>query len=142
MKKINSILLIDDEDIANFINQKVIESLNIAQRIQTFDSGVRAMDYLKLIQDENAYYRMFAPQIILLDINMPVMDGFQFLDEFDKLSIFKQKPIDIFMLSSSPNSDDIDRANKNKNCSGYIIKPLTGDNLLFHLKKLKKNATI
>lgn len=138
MKKFTSIFLIDDDQIVSFINRKVIESMKIAERIQTFDSGTHALDYLKLIQDEISYYQLFAPQVILLDINMPLMNGYQFLDEFNKLDIFKQKPIDIFMLSSSTYSGDIERANNYKLCSGYIIKPLSEEKLLPLLNDIRQ----
>ena len=130
MKKVKSVMLIDDNEIDTFINQKIIESLNFAERIQTFSSGVDALNYLKLVEDMNAYHRLFAPQIILLDINMPIMDGFAFLNEFDKFKIFKQHPITIFMLSTSTNPNDIDKANNNNNVSGILSKPLTVDKLI------------
>lgn len=138
MKKIKSIMLIDDNSIDIFLNQKVIESLKFIERIQTFSGAVDALNYLKLIEDINAYHRLFAPQIILLDINMPIMNGFGFLEEFAKLKIFKQYPVDIFMLSSSLNSEEISRANNNKNVSGFISKPLTADKLLAQLNGTTK----
>ena len=61
---------------------------------------------------------------------MPMMDGFGFLNEFDKLKIFKQNPVDIFMVSSSLNPDEINNASTNKNVSGFISKPLTADKLM------------
>lgn len=128
-------MIIGDNEIDIFINQKIIKKLNFIERIQTFSSAQDALNYLKLIEDINAYYRLLAPQVILLDINMPIMDGFAFLDEFNKFKIFKQKPIDIFMLSSSSNTDDINKANNNKNISGLILKPLTADKLITRLEK-------
>ena len=138
MKEIKSIMLIDDNSIDIFLNQKVIESLKFVERIQTFSGALDALNYLKLIEDINAYHRLFAPQIILLDINMPIMDGFGFLEEFDKLKIFKQNPVDIFMLSSSLNSEEISRVNNNKNVSGFISKPLTADELLAQINRPRK----
>lgn len=137
MKKIMSVMIIDDNEIDIFINQKTIESLNLAERVQSFSSAQDALNYLKLIDEENSYYQLLAPQLILLDINMPIIDGFKFLDEFNKYTIFKQNPIAIFMLSSSLSPDDINKINNYKNVFGIISKPLKADKLIEQLKKTK-----
>lgn len=137
MKKIKSVMIIDDNEIDIFINQKTIESLNLAERVQSFSSAQDALNYLKLIDEENSYYQLLAPQLILLDINMPIIDGFKFLDEFNKYTIFKQNPIAIFMLSSSLSPDDINKINNYKNVFGIISKPLKADKLIEQLKKTK-----
>lgn len=137
MKKIKSVMIIDDNEIDIFINQKTIESLNIAKRVQSFSSAQDALNYLKLMDEENSYYQLLAPQLILLDINMPIIDGFKFLDEFNKYTIFKQNPIAIFMLSSSLSPDDINKINNYKNVFGIISKPLKADKLIEQLKKTK-----
>ena len=127
-------MLIDDNEIDIFINKKTIESLNFIERIQTFNCPQDALNYLKLIEEINAYYPLLAPQLILLDINMPFMDGFGFLDEFNKFKIFKQKPIDIFMLSSSLNPIDINKINKYDNVLGLISKPLVAEKFITQIK--------
>ena len=134
-ENIKSIMLIDDEEVSVYINKKIIDASKIANHVQTFFSAIHALDYLKLIQDENTYYNLFAPQVILLDNNMPYMTGFEFLDEFRKLSFFHYKQIDIFMISSSESSTDIQNA-MSKGCSGYIVKPLTTEKILTHMKNI------
>ena len=129
-------MLIDDNEIDIFINQKTIESLNFVERIQTFSCAKDALNYLKLIEEKNAYYQLLAPQLILLDINMPIMDGFAFLDEFNKFNIFKQKPVDIFVLSSSLSPNDISKINSYKNVSGFISKPLVAEKFIAQLKMI------
>lgn len=126
-------MIIDDNEIDIFIHKKIIESMNIAERILTFTHGKDALNHLKLIEDETTYYSLFAPQLILLDINMPDMNGFEFLEEFDKLKIFKQKPVEIFIVSSSSNFLEIEKANNNINCSAFIQKPLEMNKLLYHI---------
>jgi len=138
MKKIKSIMLIDDNEFDLFINQKVIESLNFVEEILQFGSATDALNYLKLMEDTGAYHGKFPPQVILLDVNMPLIDGFAFLDEFDKLKIAKQNCVSIFMLSSSTSPVDIKKANNNKYISGFISKPLTASDLIVQLYKKKR----
>lgn len=137
-KKIKSIMLIDEKETDLFTNQEVIKKLNFTGRIQTFSDPADALSYLKLIDAIKSYHGLFAPQIILLAINMSNIDGFTFLDEFEKLEIFKQKPISIFILSSSVDLNDINAANNNKNINGFISKPLTEDKLMGMLDKIKE----
>lgn len=66
---------------------------------------------------------------------MPDMTGFEFLEEFDKLKIFKQKPVEIFIVSSSSNFLEIEKANNNINCSAFIQKPLEANKLLYHINR-------
>lgn len=132
-------MLIDDNEIDLMRNQKIVESINFTGAILPFSNARDALNYLKLIQDMDANHGIFAPNIILLDINMPIMDGFKFLDEFDKLKISKQNHVTIFMLSASSNPDDIIKANNNKNVSGLIVKPLTASELITRLSPKKNN---
>ena len=126
-------MFIDDNEVDLFINKKIIESFNFYGPILPFSTAKDALNYFKFIEEINDYHGLFAPEIILLDINMPAMDGFAFLDEFDKLKIGKQNNVTIFMLSSSASPDDIKKANNHKNVSGFISKPLTAAELIVRL---------
>ncbi len=114
--KINSVLLVDDDKINNYINEKLIKKIDFAKNIKVSTNGQEAVDYLKNIQAEES------PQLILLDINMPVMDGFEFIEAYKK---FKKTNAIIIMLTTSTNSKDIDRVNNLNEVSGYLNKPLT-----------------
>lgn len=126
--KVN-IMLIDDNKIDLFVNQKIIQKTGFNANIKTYISGNSALDFLKILNDENNCQKTFRPHLIFLDINMPEMNGFQFLKEFDKLHNIKENNIKIYMLSSSTNSQDIENANSEKSCTGFLNKPLTVQNM-------------
>src|ERR1700712_1618420 len=100
MKKLNTVLLVDDDRITNFINQRLIEKLNITQNVTALLNGKEAIDYIKTTNLEKKQL----PDLILLDINMPVMDGFEFVNSFRAL-LYEKKVI-IVMLTTSSNEKD------------------------------------
>ena len=102
----NFVMLIDEDEIDNIIYQKIIESNNFSDRIQVHQEGPEALDYLR--NHEGTPDKL--PDLIFLDINMPIMDGFQFLEEFEKLGENVLNKCKIIMLSSSISPRDIDRA--------------------------------
>lgn len=114
MAKYKKILLVDDDETSNFLNELLIKGMDIVEEVAIASNGQEALDYLK---DKNNPL----PQLILLDLNMPVMDGFEFLGAFKKN---KEKDVPIFILTSSNNYNDYERA-KNFDVAGYLIKPLT-----------------
>ena len=114
-------LLIDDSPLHNWINTKVIKKSGFASEIIIIE---RPEEALLLLRDEKV-----KPDIIFLDIKMPIMDGFQFLEEYDKLSIDKGK-IKIVVLSSSINPIDIERAKRNKYVTKFIGKALSEKDLI------------
>jgi CheY-like chemotaxis protein len=116
----DSVLLIDDNDIDNFINQRIITSFYFANNVIVKNSALGALEHLKKFSDT-------LPNIIFLDLNMPIMDGFGFLEEFDKLVKANDNYMHckIIVLSSSMSPDDINKASINPYVHKYINKPLT-----------------
>ncbi len=112
----NTCLLIDDNYIDNFVTSKLLTNSNFAQNIVVRQSPAEAIDSLR--------DGTIKPDVIFLDLRMPVMNGFEFLNEFEKLSIDKDN-IKIFMLSSSLDPTDIKRSFDNKYVTQFIHKPLT-----------------
>ncbi len=128
MKKINCVLLVDDDNINNFINERLLKKLNITHNVKVAMNGEEALDFLKS-NAENLF-----PELILLDINMPVMDGFEFLQEYKKTNFNgKQQPY-IIMLTTSTNPNDVDKVKKS-DVAGYINKPLTEPKIMEIVQK-------
>ncbi|MFV9549893.1 response regulator [Algibacter sp. PT7-4] len=122
-------MLIDDDIIDLFINQKNIEKLEVNSKIKTFDNAISAIKYFEEFENQSNTENMFVPDYILLDINMARMNGFQFISAFKKLNIARKKHIKIYMLSASNNIKFIDNAKSRRYCNGYISKPLNVDKL-------------
>jgi CheY-like chemotaxis protein len=119
--KLNSVLLIDDDEPTNFIAKMIVTKADLNDNTQAIHSGVKALKYL---QDENlSNYDI--PDLIFLDINMPTMNGWEFLEEYKKLDIHKKKKIVLYMLTTSMNDDDQIRSEKIEHVDGFLIKPLT-----------------
>lgn len=123
-------MLIDDNEYDHFINSWVIKKADITKKIITFNSGKNALAYLNEINLKNH----IKPNLILLDINMPLMNGWEFLIEYEKLDVDIKKNVVIMMLSTSLDFDDNLSAQRNELLSGFLHKPLTEKHLVKLLK--------
>ena len=128
-KNYYSVMLIDDNEIDNLINQKMIEAANIADHIYIHTGARSAIEFLRNIEGLESDVQKILPEIIFLDIDMPLMDGFQFLDEFEKLSDTTKAHCNIVMLTSSINPQDVNKSQKYSYVKKYINKPLSQENL-------------
>ncbi|WNJ20722.1 response regulator [Pontibacter sp. G13] len=120
MAAYRNVMLVDDNEIDNIINEKIIEANSFADNILVFQTGQEALDFLKANQNNEETL----PEIVFLDINMPIMDGFQFLEDFEKFSETVLDKCRIIMLSSSISPKDIDRAASSRYVKKYLNKPL------------------
>lgn len=127
--RFNTVMLIDDNEIDNFINEKMIEGCNIAPRVYIHTSSKSALEFLHNLQRAKDIPEELIPEIIFLDINMPMMDGFQFIDEFEKMEKSITTHCKIVMLTTSINPADVERSKKYKNVIRYLNKPLTQESL-------------
>ncbi|PZX94039.1 response regulator [Flavobacterium aquariorum] len=131
-KKLNCVLLVDDDFATNFINKKIILKTNLTEYIQVALNGKEAIEYLCKqgkfeSTDDNEYP---SPQLILLDINMPVMDGWEFIEEYKNLNLENKENIIVVMLSSSFNPADRAKAESIKEISAFNQKPMNKEALL------------
>jgi CheY-like chemotaxis protein len=117
-KKLNCILLVDDNPDDNYFHQIVLKKMNIVNCIDVVVNGLEALAYLKR---ENRV----PPELIFLDINMPKMNGWEFLEEYKHLDAKQRARVLIMILSTSANPDDIARAKEIQEVTGFETKPLT-----------------
>jgi CheY-like chemotaxis protein len=128
-KKYHNVMLIDDNEIDNLINQKMIEAAVVAENIYTHTSAKSAIEFLRNVEKLEVADKVL-PDVIFLDIDMPLMDGFQFLDEFEKLGNSVKKKCSIIMLTSSINPQDFARSKKYTSVKQYLNKPLTNESIV------------
>jgi len=128
----NCILLIDDSKSTNFYHKKLIDICDIAENVQEVYNGLEALDYLEksLMYLENEKKGYPKPNLVFLDINMPKMDGFEFLEKYKKLSKSFRSNILIIFLTTSNWDKDKARAYENQNLVyDYLVKPLNEEAL-------------
>lgn len=121
ISKTISVLLVDDDEINNFISIKLIKKAILSTDITACLNGKFAIDQLVAIQQKNPHD---LPDYILLDINMPIMNGWEFLDEYKRLNIDPLKKTKIYIISSSVFSNDISKAKSYPLVQDFISKPL------------------
>ncbi|WP_339810425.1 response regulator [uncultured Imperialibacter sp.] len=120
MSMVDLACIIDDDQIYVFGLRKLIDFHKYSKNLLVFKNGAEAIKYMKpLITSSDEL-----PDVILLDINMPVMDGWQFLDEFVKIKPLIKKKITIYMVSSSIDEADLERAKTYEEVSDFIVKPV------------------
>lgn len=135
MKKINNVCLVDDDEVYRFIIKKEIELTQMVNTVLSFDNGQRMLDYcLANISNPD-----MVPDIILLDINMPIMNGWEFLDKIKGIRDQLAKELYILIISSSIDKRDISRANQHELIKDYLIKPVDRNQLSEHFKKILAN---
>jgi len=129
MKKINCILLVDDNPADNQFHQIKISKAGVTNYVKIATSGQDALNYLAKAGEPGHTEDFPKPDLIYLDINMPGMNGFEFLEEYKKLEEKLKSKVVIIMLTTSLNPDDRDRALATKQVTEFQNKPLTIETL-------------
>jgi CheY-like chemotaxis protein len=117
--------IIDDDEIYLFSVKKVIEMNKLSDKVLDFKNGSEAMDFFTRYRDNDE----LLPDVIFLDINMPVMDGWEFIEAFRKIQPSIGKEITLYLVSSSVDKRDVDKAKGLPNVHDYITKPITATEL-------------
>jgi CheY-like chemotaxis protein len=136
-----NIVLIDDDAVYTFMTARILEKSKHFDQIITFKNGLEGIDFLKT----NLQNTAALPDIILLDLNMPVMDGWEFLDEYKNIVGSIEKDIRIFIVTSSLDNADLDKIKESIEVVQYISKPFNDNHLeiiLTDIKPLSNNFVV
>jgi CheY-like chemotaxis protein len=117
-KPFNEIHIIDDNDVDTYISEHLIEELGLSGKITSSSNGKDALDYLNALGGEQ-------PDVVFLDVRMPVMSGFEFLERYSRFLEDKPKKPKIYMLTSSSDPFDVEKATSNPLVKKYFSKPLS-----------------
>ncbi len=115
-KKLNCILLVDDDKDFNFIHQRLLKKMNCVESIEVAANGKMGLDFIRS--------KKCKPNLIFLDINMPKMNGWEFLEEYNRLAEDEKANVVIVMLTSSLNPDDKAKAETFGCVRSFVAKPL------------------
>lgn len=120
MKKI-SLAVIDDDEMYVFAVKKLIKRVDLTDQTIYFENGKLALNYIDQCINQSA----LLPEVILLDLNMPVTNGWQFIKEFKKLKTKIEKKITIYIISATVNEEEIKRAKEIEEITEFVCKPVT-----------------
>jgi CheY-like chemotaxis protein len=132
--KLNCVLLIDDDEPTNFLTRKTLEEINCVENIHVEQSGQSALNFLTRLENSTADSEPLSPELIFLDINMPAMNGWEFLERYSRLEKHHKANVVVVMLTTSLNPDDRLKASNIPDVSGFEIKPLTREKVKRILK--------
>jgi CheY-like chemotaxis protein len=138
-KKLKRVLLIDDDPLTNMLNTRIIKKLGASEETVAYTSAKDALDYLQQELPDGEYP---TPDLICLDINMPGMNGWEFLDAYLKLDKKHHAAHILMMLTSSANPDDLEKAKTYQIINGFLTKPLTDSMFMEILFKYFPSASL
>ena len=127
--KLDLILLVDDDETTNHVNKRLLTKLNVAREIKVLYNGKEAIDYLSSACGSGKDPANTCPNLIFLDIKMPVMDGFAFLEAYEEADLGKDNQVIIMMLTSSASFYDLERIKTFKKVKSHISKALTENDI-------------
>lgn len=129
MAKYKSVMLVDDNQIDNYINEMIIKGSGFAENVFVFSGSISMLDFFKNLKSIKPLSDDMLPAYIFMDINMPILDGFQLLDEFEEFGLFPSDDIKIVVLTTSKNPIDLKKAKQYNKIVKYLVKPLSEEDL-------------
>ena len=139
MKKVSCILLVEDNHHINYLHQRIIKKLDIARHVKVVRTGEEAIDYLKKCKAGTEPEAFPVPGLIFLDINMPRMNGWEFVEELKKTELaYLSNKTAIIMLTASLNPDDKLKAENMPEVAAFVEKPLNYESLSSIVEKWVK----
>jgi CheY-like chemotaxis protein len=128
MNTIELACIIDDDKIYVNLVKKIIETKKLCDNLLIFNDGKQSIEYFEALLTNLSEDKI--PDVIFLDLNMPVMDGWGFIERFTKIKNKFNKLITVYIVSSSINPSDLDRAKTFSSVEDYLIKPVRIDELI------------
>jgi CheY-like chemotaxis protein len=125
VKSINTVCVVDDDEIYVYGIKKLINLKQLCPNLIEFRNGKDAIEFLMNPKNNDQL-----PDVIFLDISMPIMDGWDFMESYAKIKPQLSKKITVYMVSSSINDEDIKRAKAIADITDYVVKPVSYDKLL------------
>ncbi len=131
MTNVSTVCVVDDDSTFQYLACRGIEQTNLVKEVKKFGNGLEAINFLRSVADTPEKL----PEIILLDLNMPVMDGWEFMKEFITLKPSLAKEVVVYIVSSSISQFDINRAMAIADVKDYVIKPITKERFIELMRK-------
>ncbi len=131
MEKKAKLCLVDDDEIFQYMAERLFRSTNLIDDFNIFSNGEETINFLKGIQNEPDEW----PGIILLDLSMPILDGWGFLEEYRKLFPEMSNNVTLYVVTSSIDPSDYEKARQANEVADFIIKPMTSKKLEYLLKE-------
>jgi len=132
MNKIKSTCIIDDDPIFVYGTKRIMKELNFSDNIIVYENGQDAIDGLTKMTENGEDL----PPVIFLDLNMPIMNGWEFLEDFVKIPNHNREKVTVYIISSSVDPRDLERIKNYKVVNNYILKPLSPEDLNSVLEKV------
>ncbi|PIQ22761.1 MAG: response regulator [Cytophagales bacterium CG18_big_fil_WC_8_21_14_2_50_42_9] len=130
MKPLDLILLVDDDETTNYVNNRTLQRTQAAHEVKIFTDGEQAIRYLQAAAcTSGAPGKEKCPDMIFLDIKMPIMDGFEFLEAYKSLGLNESAPTKIMMLTSSASFYDLKRLETYSEVKRHFSKPLADQDI-------------